>query len=116
MIEQVKLRNSFIFYRQQVLYLIKIILLSKTIVGEKLKHANTNKEILGKILLSLNDHTEPIGKYIDFLPKKNEAESLRQSFSRNWYFIHSGIFFNKIVRSLTLWSEIPTTARGKKLI
>lgn len=115
-IEQAKLRKVFIFYRQQVLYLIKIILLSKTVVGEKIKHTNTNKGILGKILLSLNDHTEPIGKYIDFLPKKNEAESLRQSFSRNWYFIHSGIFFNKIVRSLTLWSEIPTTARGKKLL
>lgn len=115
-IEQAKLRKAFIFYRQQVLYLIKIILLSKTVVGEKLKHDNTNKEILGKILLSLNDYTEPIGKYINILSKKNEAESLRQSFSRNWYFIHSGIFFNKIVRSLTLWSEIPTTARGKNLL
>ncbi|GAH82323.1 unnamed protein product, partial [marine sediment metagenome] len=80
-IEQAKLRNAFIFYRQQVLYLIKIILLSKTVVGEKLKHTNNNKEMLGKILLSLNDYTEPIGKYINILSKKNEAESLRQSFS-----------------------------------
>lgn len=115
-IEQVKLRNAFIFYRQQVLYLIKIILLSKTVVGEKLKHAETHKEILGKILLSLNDYTEPMGKYINILIEKNQIESLRQSFSRNWYFIHSGEFFNKIVRCLSLWSEIPTTARGKKLL
>lgn len=115
-IEQAKLRKAFIFYRQQVLYLIKIILLSKTVVGEKLKYDKTNKKILGNILLSLNDYTEPIGKYIDILPKKSEVESLRQSFSRNWYFIHSGIFFNKIARSLTLWSEIPSTARGKKLL
>lgn len=115
-IEQAKSRKAFIFYRQQVLYLIKIILLSKTVVGEKLKHDDTHEEILGKILLSLNDYTEPIGKYINILLKKNEAESLRQSFSRNWYFIHSGEFFNKIARSLTLWSKIPKTARGKNLL
>lgn len=115
-INQAKSRNTLIFYRQQVLYLIKIILLSKTVVGEKLKHADTHKEILGKILLSLNDYTEPIGKYINILPKKSQIERIRQSLTRNWYFIHSGEFFNKIARSLTLWSEIPKTARGKKLL
>lgn len=115
-INQAKLRNAFIFYRQQVLYLIKMILLSKTVVGEKLKHANTHKKILGKILLSLNDYTEPMGKYINILLKKSEVESLRQSFTRNWYFIHSGIFFNKIARSLSLWSEIPNTTRGRNLL
>lgn len=115
-INQAKSRNTLIFYRQQVLYLIKIILLSKTVVGEKLKHANTHKEILGKILLSLNDYTEPIGKYINILLKQSQIESIRRSLTRNWYFIHPGEFFNKIARSLTLWSEIPKTARGKKLL
>lgn len=115
-IEQAKLIKALIFYRQQVLYLIKIILLSKTVVGKKLKHADTDKKILGKILLSLNDYTEPIGKYVNILPKKSEVESLRQSLTRNWYFIHSGILFYKIARSLILWSKIPNTTRGRNLL
>lgn len=115
-INQAKAQNAFIFYRQQVLYLIKIILLTKTDSGKKIKCTDNNRKILGRILLSLSNYTEPLGQDYIILSKEHELDNLRRSSARNWYFIHSGIFFNKIARSLILWLKIPITKRGKNLL
>lgn len=108
--------KRFIFYRQQILYLIKLLLSAETANNNTLKHANPHKNQLGKILLSLSYFTEPIGGNIIILLEKHEQEKVRQSFARQWYFIHSGVFEYKIARSLTIWLKIPRTKRGKALI
>ena len=109
-------RKRFIFYRQQILYLIKLLLSAETANNNTLKHANPHKNQLGKILLSLSYFTEPIGGNIITLLEKHEQEKVRQSLARKWYFIHSGVFEYKIARSLTIWLKIPRTKRGKALI
>ena len=53
--------KRFIFYRQQILYMIKLLLSAETANNNILKHADTHKNQIGKILLSLSYFTEPIG-------------------------------------------------------
>jgi len=108
--------KRFIFYRQQILYMIKLLLSAETANNNILKHADTHKNQIGKILLSLSYFTEPIGGNIITLLEKHEQEKVRQSLARMWYFIHSGVFEYKIARSLTIWLKIPRTKRGKALI
>jgi len=116
LVEKALLRNKgLIFHRQQILFCIKLLLSVVTIEEGKLEHANMYKNKLGKILLSLNDYTEPLGSNVAQLIK-NKLDTSRQGFARAWYFTHTGDIRNRMARCLTLWIKIPRSKRGRELL
>ncbi|MFC2142128.1 hypothetical protein ACFLR7_04250 [Acidobacteriota bacterium] len=115
-IDFAKSTNRITFHRQQILYLIKLVITCEASSTNSSSSFDDQKLILGKVILSMNSHIETLVTDYFKLSDSEEIERLRQSLARKWYFTHSGISGNKIARTLILWEKIPRSKRGRHLL
>ncbi len=105
-------RTSFLFHRHQLLLALKIALQETN--NDQSRTVQLND--LGPYLLSLNSYLEN-RESKPLLPLKTlNFESARRSIASLYYFSHQGRFVNNFSRAISMWIEIPESARGKQLL
>ena len=111
-----KKNNSILVHRQQILLLIKSLLLSTPKTISKVKTPTENIHEVGKVLLSINQLIENDTTSKIELPEEVKKERRRRFMARNWYFNYNYMnkYRSRIARSIIIWNHIPKTKQGKE--